>query len=342
MPSIGIREILFILLIFALIFGAKRLPEIARGLGSGIRNLQGIDQGPLRRRPPGYRRPARLTVRGRSPRRTGGGQQGAGNGRPAPPGSRLGLLFFAVLVDLIGFGIVLPVLAVLRRRFRGRFLADRSPVRRLLPRATGHGSALGTHFRPRGAPARHHPGAPGERPGVHDIRPGRLPGHAVPVPRRGRNRGLHDPRGPGVHRRRDASRPQGRRARPHRGRLRARLRYRPGAGRHPLRPVPRFPRRPRLHRRRALPGQCPGRPGCGFRNRDGPAPRGGTSRFNLRCGPRRSRQDPARSGSSSRDTSASPWPSPSCSPPCHRWHPNASPWGRARPGISSPFWGSCR
>lgn len=41
MPSIGIREILFILLIFALIFGAKRLPEIARGLGSGIRNFKG-------------------------------------------------------------------------------------------------------------------------------------------------------------------------------------------------------------------------------------------------------------------------------------------------------------
>ena len=35
---------------------------------------------------------------------------GAGNGQPAPPGRRLGLLFFAVLVDLIGFGIVLPVL----------------------------------------------------------------------------------------------------------------------------------------------------------------------------------------------------------------------------------------
>ena len=41
MPSLGIREILFILLIFALIFGAKRLPRIARGLGSGIRNFKG-------------------------------------------------------------------------------------------------------------------------------------------------------------------------------------------------------------------------------------------------------------------------------------------------------------
>ena len=46
MPSIGIREILFILLIFALIFGAKRLPEIARGLGSGIRNFKGSIRAP--------------------------------------------------------------------------------------------------------------------------------------------------------------------------------------------------------------------------------------------------------------------------------------------------------
>ena len=46
MPSIGIREILFVLLIFALIFGAKRLPEIMRGLGSGIRNFKGSIRAP--------------------------------------------------------------------------------------------------------------------------------------------------------------------------------------------------------------------------------------------------------------------------------------------------------
>lgn len=46
MPSIGIREILFVLIIFALIFGAKRLPEIARGLGSGIRNFKGSIRAP--------------------------------------------------------------------------------------------------------------------------------------------------------------------------------------------------------------------------------------------------------------------------------------------------------
>ena len=45
MPPIGIREILFVLAIAALIFGAKRLPDIARGLGSGIRNFKGTLRG---------------------------------------------------------------------------------------------------------------------------------------------------------------------------------------------------------------------------------------------------------------------------------------------------------
>lgn len=38
---LGLREILFILLIAAVIFGARRLPDLARGLGSGIRNFKG-------------------------------------------------------------------------------------------------------------------------------------------------------------------------------------------------------------------------------------------------------------------------------------------------------------
>ena len=46
MPSLGIREVLFILLIVALIFGAKRLPQMARGLGTGIRNFRGSLRAP--------------------------------------------------------------------------------------------------------------------------------------------------------------------------------------------------------------------------------------------------------------------------------------------------------
>lgn len=46
MPTIGIREILFVLAVCALIFGAKRLPDIARGLGAGIRNFKGSLRAP--------------------------------------------------------------------------------------------------------------------------------------------------------------------------------------------------------------------------------------------------------------------------------------------------------
>lgn len=38
---LGPTEILLLLLLLALIFGARRLPEIGRGLGEGIRNFRG-------------------------------------------------------------------------------------------------------------------------------------------------------------------------------------------------------------------------------------------------------------------------------------------------------------
>jgi len=41
MPGkIGIPELLIILTILVLIFGASRLPEIGRGIGRGIRNFK--------------------------------------------------------------------------------------------------------------------------------------------------------------------------------------------------------------------------------------------------------------------------------------------------------------
>ena len=39
--QIGPLEIALILAILLLLFGAKKLPELARGLGSGIRNFKG-------------------------------------------------------------------------------------------------------------------------------------------------------------------------------------------------------------------------------------------------------------------------------------------------------------
>lgn len=40
MGRIGLPELLIILAIIILIFGASRLPEIGRGIGKGIRNFK--------------------------------------------------------------------------------------------------------------------------------------------------------------------------------------------------------------------------------------------------------------------------------------------------------------
>jgi sec-independent protein translocase protein TatA len=40
MGSIGLPELLVVMAILALIFGASRLPELGRGIGRGIRNFK--------------------------------------------------------------------------------------------------------------------------------------------------------------------------------------------------------------------------------------------------------------------------------------------------------------
>jgi sec-independent protein translocase protein TatA len=40
MGSIGVPELIVIFLIIVLLFGAKRIPELARGLGKGIREFK--------------------------------------------------------------------------------------------------------------------------------------------------------------------------------------------------------------------------------------------------------------------------------------------------------------
>jgi len=40
-PAVGLKEILFLAGLFVLFFGAKRIPDLARGLGTGIRNFKG-------------------------------------------------------------------------------------------------------------------------------------------------------------------------------------------------------------------------------------------------------------------------------------------------------------
>ena len=43
--NVGTPEILIIVLIVLLLFGAKRLPELAKGLGQGIREFKGAIDG---------------------------------------------------------------------------------------------------------------------------------------------------------------------------------------------------------------------------------------------------------------------------------------------------------
>ena len=41
----GIPELIVILIIFILLFGASRLPELGRGIGKGIRNFKDATKG---------------------------------------------------------------------------------------------------------------------------------------------------------------------------------------------------------------------------------------------------------------------------------------------------------
>lgn len=39
-PNLGVQELLIILVIAVLIFGGKKIPEVAKGLGQGIRQFK--------------------------------------------------------------------------------------------------------------------------------------------------------------------------------------------------------------------------------------------------------------------------------------------------------------
>ena len=84
MGSLGVPELLIIFLVILLVFGAKRIPEIARGMGKGIREFKDatsdikreltIDEPPRRIEPP------RPPASGTEPR-----TDAPGHTPPAPP-----------------------------------------------------------------------------------------------------------------------------------------------------------------------------------------------------------------------------------------------------------------
>ena len=46
MPTLGVQELLIILLIVLIIFGASKLPKLGKGLGEGIKNFKkGLNSG---------------------------------------------------------------------------------------------------------------------------------------------------------------------------------------------------------------------------------------------------------------------------------------------------------
>jgi len=60
LPNIGSWEMVVILLVFFLLFGSKRLPDVARGLGRGLREfkreMQGISEEITKEEPPAEKR----------------------------------------------------------------------------------------------------------------------------------------------------------------------------------------------------------------------------------------------------------------------------------------------
>src|SRR5215208_6465875 len=96
MPNIGPVEIIVILLILLVVFGPKRIPELGRSVGQGMRNFKdsvtGRDRGDERGLEartttprPADRRPARLAPRARYSREARGQAEAGRTRRAAEP-----------------------------------------------------------------------------------------------------------------------------------------------------------------------------------------------------------------------------------------------------------------
>lgn len=93
MGSLGPFEIIAILLVVLLLFGAKRIPEIARGLGKGIREFkdatneikQELTVDPPRQQPPRQIPPQQATYQQQAPPAQAQASAPSATEAPAPP-----------------------------------------------------------------------------------------------------------------------------------------------------------------------------------------------------------------------------------------------------------------
>ena len=86
--GLGPWEIAIIMLVVLLLFGAKRIPEIARGLGKGIREFKSATSEisrelTLEDRPPAYRPPASQQTQNYAPPPSS--QESSQSTNPTPP-----------------------------------------------------------------------------------------------------------------------------------------------------------------------------------------------------------------------------------------------------------------
>ena len=58
LKSIGLPELLIILVVAVLLFGGKKIPEVAKGLGEGIRNFKTALKGEENKDNPDQKKPA--------------------------------------------------------------------------------------------------------------------------------------------------------------------------------------------------------------------------------------------------------------------------------------------
>lgn len=83
MPSIGPLELAIVLVIVLVIFGPKRIPEVGRSFGRGIRELKQSLSMDKKKDDKGASERASVSERATSPRRTRDGGEDEGSGTPS-------------------------------------------------------------------------------------------------------------------------------------------------------------------------------------------------------------------------------------------------------------------